>query len=97
MQIIIDISDYNYEWMRNLYSIPEDIKTEIAEKIINGIVLSEPKMGRWIKPSEHTDKNERVYWQCNNCCEYTCAKDYYDKYVFISYCPNCGAKMEGEE
>lgn len=37
MKIIIDISEHDYEWMRNLYSVPDEIRTEIAEKIINGI------------------------------------------------------------
>lgn len=35
-KIVIDISKYDYDWMRNLYTVPDEIRTEIAETIING-------------------------------------------------------------
>lgn len=35
MKIVIDISEYDKEWIGNAYSIPQDINTKIAEAIIN--------------------------------------------------------------
>ena len=34
MKYIIDISEYNKEWINNAYSIPDEINTAIAESII---------------------------------------------------------------
>ena len=51
MQIVINIPEYYYEWMRNLFSVPDEIRTEIAEKIINGIILPE-RHGRLIDESK---------------------------------------------
>ena len=35
MKIVIDISEYDKEWIGNAYGIPQDINTKIAEAIIN--------------------------------------------------------------
>ena len=39
MQIVIEISDYDREFIKNAYSIPEEIRQKTAEAIINGIPL----------------------------------------------------------
>jgi len=39
MQIVIEISDYDREFIKNAYSIPEEIRQKTAEAIINGITL----------------------------------------------------------
>lgn len=41
MQIVINISEYNKEWISNLHLIPEEISAELADAIINGTVLPE--------------------------------------------------------
>lgn len=46
------------------------------------------KHGRWI--------NENFYTRCSACGNMT-IYDKYSREVESDYCPNCGAKMEGEE
>ena len=36
MKLIIDISEYDREWIKNTYGIPQDIDVAIARAIING-------------------------------------------------------------
>ena len=42
MRLIIDISEYNAEYIKNAYGIPQDINTVIAESIINGKQVPTP-------------------------------------------------------
>ena len=35
MRVVIDISEYDKEWIGNAYGIPQEINTKIAEAIIN--------------------------------------------------------------
>ena len=51
MQIVIDISDYDKEWVTNGVYIPDEINRRIAEAIINGIPLPEGH-GRLIDADE---------------------------------------------
>lgn len=53
MKLVIDISDYNAEWIRNAYGIPQEINTNIAESIIN----AEPYLD-WIPVTERLPKEE---------------------------------------
>lgn len=39
MQIVIDISDYDKEWVTNGVYIPDEINRRIAKAIINGVPL----------------------------------------------------------
>lgn len=41
MQIVIEISKYDREWIKNTYGIPLDIDMDITRAIINGIPLPE--------------------------------------------------------
>ena len=56
MKLVIDISDYNAEWIRNAYSIPQEINTNIAESIINAEPYSD-----WIPVTEKLPKESGVY------------------------------------
>lgn len=56
MKLVIDISDYNAEWIRNAYSIPQEINTSIAESIINAEPYSD-----WIPVTEKLPKESGVY------------------------------------
>jgi len=51
MQIVIDITDYDREWITNGYYIPNEINGKIAEAIINGTPLPEGH-GRLIDADE---------------------------------------------
>lgn len=36
MQLLINVSDYDLEYIRNMYDIPKDISVSIAEALLNG-------------------------------------------------------------
>ena len=64
MQIVIEISDYDKEWITNGVYIPDEINRKIAEAIINGIPLPEHH-GRLIDADElfldiQTDEQMRL-------------------------------------
>lgn len=56
--------------------------------------------GHWIRPYDASDKSYR--WKCSNCGNianyvHKCGK--YDSKIIkcgLHYCPNCGAKLDGE-
>lgn len=56
MKLVIDISDYNAEWIRNAYGIPQEININIAESIINAEPYSD-----WISVTERLPKKSGVY------------------------------------
>ena len=47
------------------------------------------KHGRWVW------NDESECWVCNN-CEYSALNNYRGNSAESNYCPNCGAKMDGE-
>ena len=58
MQVVIEISDYDKEWVTNGYCIPDEINGRIAEAIINGTPL--PKHhGRLIDYDDLIEKLDR--------------------------------------
>ena len=59
MRIVIDISEYDKEWIGNAYGIPQDINTKIAEAIINAEPCQpEP---HWIPVTERLPKEDGNY------------------------------------
>ena len=71
----------------------EEVLLRRDREIIRALPSVTPtcKKGKWIE--ERDDYGELTGWHCSNC---------YDKTGFVttcawSYCPNCGAKMGGEE
>ena len=56
MRFVIDISEYDKEWIGNVYGIPQDINTKIAEAIINAEPCQpEP---HWIPVTERLPKEK---------------------------------------
>ena len=55
------------------------------------VVLSRAE-GEWINKQEKYQMAE-----CSNCKKVTMHEMWGDKLVYYDYCPNCGAKMKGEE
>lgn len=74
------------ELLEDFVLIPKSSLTSIEEKTINDIKKS-VKHGRWVR----TDKSwgvETVY-ACSECNERQAYRE--------NYCPNCGARMKGEQ
>jgi hypothetical protein len=48
MRLVVDISEYDNEWIKNAYEIPQEINTKIADAIINAEPLKpEPQWIPW--------------------------------------------------
>ena len=58
MKLVIDVSEYNKDWINNTYGIPQDIDVGIAEAIMNGDQLVKCK-----NCANHIQEGE--YWYCN--------------------------------
>lgn len=66
MQIVIEISSYDKEWITNGYHIPEEINTKIAEAIANGTPL--PKgHGRLVDEKEINTVVNGVFTNLDKC------------------------------
>lgn len=66
---------------------PLDVMKEIAAFPAADVV--EAVHGRWIKHEGYTECSECGHWYDSPESEYTGDRS--------NYCPNCGAKMDGEE
>lgn len=83
------------QYILNYCSDNEEINAIYAEIINAPTVDAEPvKHGHWIDES-HT-KNERVF-KCSVCGNYLDFDGVNVGRGDANYCPNCGAKMQGEE
>ena len=82
MRLLIDISNYNIEWIRNAYDIPRDIGTDIAKAIIDG---HERKTGHWIDG------------KCSECGEHAPYYSMATAYYLSKFCPHCGAEMSHDD
>ncbi len=87
MKLVIDISEYNREWINNGYKIPQEINSDIARAIAEGELLeSARKSGKWIFIGDG--------YKCSEC------KSVYSWWAdsqTSNYCPNCGAEMKEDE
>lgn len=54
--------------------------------------VQEVKHGEWLKPSN--DSVDSKQWICSECKGLT-ETAYYCGHCYYSYCPNCGARMDG--
>ena len=63
MKLVIDISGYNAEWIRNAYGIPQEININIAESIINAEPYSD-----WIPVTERLTEDDTVVLVCGKSC-----------------------------
>ena len=93
MKLIVDISEYNYEYIKNAYEVPQDINTVVAEAIINGEQIPTPQTGKWDSLGGIMDVGDGEEIQCNK-CKSTYMIVYRDS--DYNFCPNCGADMRGE-
>ena len=67
---------------------------ESCKHYVSAADVQEVKHGRWI-PERDPDENNRI--QCFHCS--VCDDDYHyiGAFVATKYCPNCGARMDGEK
>ena len=59
--------------------------------------LENQKTGHWIEKNVNQDGTHNIY--CSNCNNYQKFKGHANSYnarTKLKYCPNCGAKMKGE-
>lgn len=62
MRVVIDISEYDKEWIGNAYGIPQEINTKIAEAIINAEPCHpEP---HWIPVEQALPEDDTVVLVC---------------------------------
>lgn len=62
-----------------------------AETLLNGLPTAE-KVGKWVKAEKGGE-----WWYACSMCEGHIPKTLWGQDWHSSYCPNCGARMEGEE
>lgn len=55
------------------------------------IMVKNKHKGHWIIQPDFKYGN---YVQCLNCQSYICTLDYHGRYIYDSFCPNCGDKMD---
>ena len=79
------------------YASPEMAwdRLDIVHKI-NEIPTIEERKGKWIRETKHyKDSEQEFYYYEERCSE--CGTKRKIGWAEVRYCPNCGAKMEGEE
>lgn len=86
-QFIVEMNDTEYCAIK---ATPEKYKT-LAHKILERGTLV--KTGHWI---EKDGFDGDTYYDCSECGESFCLIDGTPTDNLYNYCPNCGAKMEGE-
>lgn len=72
------------------------IEIETVPKLIRLIKAQprqEPKRGRWIESTEPSAKPIGEIYVCSNCYNF----EAWGETELYNYCPNCGARMEGEQ
>ena len=71
--------------------IPVVLKKDIKELPAADVV--EQKHGKWIRTIEELGES----WMCSECLEEFIPADSMDEFInYVHFCPNCGAKMDGE-
>lgn len=70
------------------------ISAEIFRDFVEAVPIIQPeqKIGRWIDMKDCED-----CWLCSNCKDMFMLIEGTPKDNNYNYCPNCGAKMDGEE
>lgn len=82
---------YEITWDSDTYEGGiKDACTDILEKIDKMLTINDDpvKHGRWIYGEEGMFGNPYGHYKCSVCCDRFPHKQ--------NYCPNCGARMDGE-
>ena len=81
---------YDAEWGNKRFA-PDDVETIIRS--VPAADVAPVRHGRWIKMTGMMPPEYHGHYECSLC-------EWHGKYNIreqdYSYCPNCGAKMEGE-
>lgn len=90
MKMVINILEYDKEWIQNAYGIPQEINVDIAKAIINGKPYNpERPKGHWIFDFAH---NKMTCSKCGRTFTGGFDLDNAD-----NFCRHCGADMRGKE
>lgn len=92
-EVETDMTDEKIKW--SLDTMDKELESIIREEIIEDSEISvEPvRHAKWVLIDECV--NEGVY--CSNCHKKIYRAEYANQKVKSNYCPNCGAKMDGNE
>ena len=92
MQIVIDIPETHYDYIRRYQSMSYFGTEVVTQAIINGTILPKgygncqpSSKGHWIDREEY----DADRWKCSECGR---TEQYQE-----NFCPNCGAEMESED
>ena len=83
---------------------PETNESLISTKDIARIIMEtptaniEPKRGRWIKMTGMMPPEYHGHYECSECQWHMKGiRNSWTREEEMAYCPNCGAKMEGDD
>ncbi|MBQ1792390.1 MAG: hypothetical protein II008_19600 [Oscillospiraceae bacterium] len=69
---------------------------DIWRELENAPTIEERKTGEWIREEKHYKDSEQEYYYYEEHCS-VCGAMRKIGWAEANYCPNCGARMEGEE
>ena len=92
-EVETDMTDEKIKW--SLDTMDKELESIIREEIIEDSEISVEyvRHAKWVLIDECV--NEGVY--CSNCHKKIYRAEYANQKVKSNYCPNCGAKMDGDK
>ena len=60
-------------------------------------VQPERKLGKWIQKSKKLDLCTDWWYECSECGKRPPRSEWTSERYLSNYCPNCGARMDGEQ
>ena len=82
-------------WQDTGYTDPFNVMTAIRDRI-QQLPPIQPKRGRWIRTGSGSLYDHYECSECGKAPKWDCMGDNRWRIAFTEFCPNCGAKMEGE-
>ena len=83
-----EANSHRNEWVNGIYEAVEAIKQ---------LPPIQPKRGKWIRTGSGSLYDHHECSECGKAPKWECMGDNRWKIAFTDFCPNCGAKMRGEQ